>query len=314
MIEQIKDMPKLIATSVVRGAQQGESHGGVYIIDFAEQEAKQHIDWNNCDIDFEGRGWDRGLRGIEFHNDSVLIAASDELFVYDQNFTLIGSHRNPYLKHCHEIFRKDNLLFLTSTGFDSLLAFDLEQGQFVWGLHIRCDENGWSGFPFDPNADQGPPFGNQLHINMVYIDNRGVFVSGLKTKALLHVDGEFAVTRFCTLPAGVHNAQPFRKGVIFNDTNNDCVRYVERSGKNVVFNIVEYSEEDILFKGIDDSKLARQRFGRGLCCLSERLIAGGSSPSTVSIYDLDTGQTVASVNLTMDIRNAIHGLAVWPYS
>ena len=60
------------------------------------------------------------------------------------------------------------------------------------------------------------------------------------------------------------------------------------------------------------SKVARQGFGRGLCVVSERLVAGGSSPSTISLYDLHTGETVASVNLTMDIRNAIHGLEVWP--
>jgi len=42
-------------------------------------------------------------------------------------------------------------------------------------------------------------------------------------------------------------------------------------------------------------------------------VAGGSSPSTVSVYDLAANQRLLSVNLTMDIRNAIHGLAVWPY-
>ena len=29
-------LPKLIATSVVRGSAQGESHGGVYTVDFAD--------------------------------------------------------------------------------------------------------------------------------------------------------------------------------------------------------------------------------------------------------------------------------------
>jgi hypothetical protein len=28
---------------------------------------------------------------------------------------------------------------------------------------------------------------------------------------------------------------------------------------------------------------------------------------------VDSEETVASVNLTMDIRNAIHGLEVWPH-
>jgi len=59
-------LPKLLATSVVRGSEKGQSHGGVYLIDFESQQVEQKIDWNTGDIDFAGRGWDRGLRGIEF--------------------------------------------------------------------------------------------------------------------------------------------------------------------------------------------------------------------------------------------------------
>lgn len=65
--------------------------------------------------------------------------------------------------------------------------------------------------------------------------------------------------------------------------------------------------------GIDDSKVARQGSGRGLCPIGERFVAGGSSPSTISLYDFDAEQKVVSVNLTMDIRNAIHGLELWPF-
>ena len=157
-------LPRLIATSVVRGSEQGDSHGGIFSVDFDKQEAFQHVDWNTSDIDFSGRGWDRGLRGIEFYNDEIYIAASDELFVYGQDF------------------------------------------------QIR-----------------------------------------------------------------------------------------------------RYPEQEIRFSGIDDSKIARQGFGRGLCPLSDRFIAGGSSPSTIAVYDLYSNKTVVSVNLSMDIRNAIHGLEVWPY-
>jgi hypothetical protein len=42
------------------------------------------------------------------------------------------------------------------------------------------------------------------------------------------------------------------------------------------------------------------------------LVAGGSSPSTISVYDLRRGRSVMRVNLSMDVRNAVHGLAVWP--
>ena len=97
------------------------------------QSVEQHIDWDTSDIEFAGRGWDRGLRGIEFTEDLVWIAGSDELFAYNKNFDLLDSYKNQYLKHCHEICRRENLLFLTSTGYDSVLVFDLTQKEIYMG-------------------------------------------------------------------------------------------------------------------------------------------------------------------------------------
>jgi len=306
-------LPKLIATSVVRGSQQGESHGGIFTVDFETQDCRQHVDWNTGEIDFEGRGADRGLRGIEFDGDSILVAASDELFRYDRSFNIRSSFRNRYLKHCHEISRMDRTLFLTSTGFDSLLAFDLDRNDYIWGIQIQRMLQGWTGLRFDPRTDTGPGPSNNFHINMVHVDGTGIYLSGLHTKAMLHVNSEFEVSEVCNIPEGAHNARPYRDGVLFNDTASDHVRYSGRDGSNKAFKIVTYGKTDIEFAGIDDSKIARQGFGRGLCALDERFVAGGSSPSTISLYDMDSGETVASVNLTMDIRNAIHGLEPWPF-
>ena len=306
-------LPKLIATSVVRGSQQGESHGGVFTLDFERQIVEQRVDWNTSAINFEGRGADRGLRGISFHDGNILIAASDELFVYNQEFQIQESWRNPYLNHCHEICRRDHLLFLTSTGYDSLLAFDLNQREFVWGFQLQKQQNQWAGFTFDPRTDNGPRPSNQQHINMVHVDGNGIFVSGLKTEALLHINANNKVTEVCNLPSGTHNARPFRGGIIFNDTASDYLRVVPRDDAQQVFKIRTYDPADILFAGIDDSKIARQGFGRGLCVIDDRFVAGGSSPSTITLYDLHSNQVVGSVNITMDIRNAIHGLARWPF-
>jgi len=306
-------LPKLVATSVVRGSQQGESHGGVFTIDFDKQECIQHVDWNTGEIDFEGRGADRGLRGIEFDGDIIYIAASDELFAYDRGFGIQGSYRNRYLKHCHEISRIDRTMFLTSTGFDSLLAFDLDRNDFIWGMQLRRELNGWSGARFDPRTAFGPEPSNHFHINMVYVDNTGIYLSGLHTRAMLHVNSNFEISQVCNIPKGAHNAQPYRDGLLVNDTAADCVRYVGRDGTNTAFTIVTYDEADIEYAGVDNSKVARQGFGRGLCPVGDRFVAGGSSPSTITLYDLDSKQVVASVNLTMDIRNAIHGLEPWPF-
>lgn len=307
-------LPKLLVTSVVRGTRQGESHGGVYTLDFATQTGQQHVDWNTVDIDFEGRGADRGLRGIAFDGEDIYIAASDELFCFDRRFEIRGSYRNRYLKHCHEICRMERMLFLTSTGHDSLLAFDLDSHRFQWGFQLQRRGNAWSGFTFDPQSDLGPAPSNYFHINMVHVDEKGIFLSGMRTEALLHLNNRMAVSEVCTLPAGVHNARPWDDNILFNDTASDCVLYVRRDGRQQAFRIRRYDDSEIEFAGIDDSKIARQAFGRGLCTVGDRLIVGGSSPSTVSVYDLEANAVVGTVNLTMDIRNAIHGLEVWPYN
>ena len=94
MAADLSQLPKLVTTSVVRGSEKGQSHGGLYIVDFAEGKVEQRLDWNTSEIDFTGRGWDRGLRGIEFNSDQVFVAASDELFCYTPDFKLEASYTN----------------------------------------------------------------------------------------------------------------------------------------------------------------------------------------------------------------------------
>ena len=306
-------LPKLVATSVVRGSQQGESHGGIFTVDFESQSGEQRVDWNTGEIDWEGRGADRGLRGIAFDGDEIFIAASDELFVYDRDFNKLRSHKSRYLKHCHEICRVDRRIFLTSTGFDSLLAFDLDSREFDWGFQLQKEYDKWAGYAFDPRSENGPRAVNDFHVNMVHMDKTGIYFCGLRLNALLHLNDRMEVSEVCNLPTGTHNARPWNDGVVFNDAASDCVRYVRRDGIEKAFKITSYDESQIEFAGIDDTKVARQAFGRGLCAVGDRFVAAGSSPSTITLYDVQTNQKVGSVNLSMDIRNAIHGLEVWPF-
>lgn len=304
-------MTALIATSVVRGSHQGESHGGIYLIDTDTNQLLKPVDWNTMDIDWSGRGWDRGLRGIAFHADKVYVAASDEIFVLDQSFELISSHRNPYLKHSHEMCIHGNHLFVASTGHDSVLGLNLETGVFDWALHLVTDGMAFVARRFDPQGDDGPLLLNKLHLNNVYCDSGGMYISGIRTGALLRFNGK-SVGVSTTLPQGVHNARPFRDGVLFNDTRADALRF-ESPETRKAYRVPRFPDHKLTHTELDDSRIARQGFGRGLCVLSEELIAAGSSPSTVTLYDLREPRALKSINLTMDVRNAIHGLAVWPY-
>ena len=303
----------LVATSVVRGSHKGESHGGVYLIDLQSREVVQTLDWNTVDIDWQGRGWDRGLRGIAFDGELVYMAASDELYAYTPGFRRVGSWRSPYLKHCHEIVVHDRELFLTSTGFDSILGFNLDQRAFDWALHVQMRQYQPHFARYDPKGTEGPLALNKLHINSVHADASGMYISGLNTGGMLQYTGE-RIVMWVELPPGTHNARPFRDGVLFNDTEAGTLRYAGRDEReDRIMKVPTYDPETLTHRDADTSGIARQGFARGLCVLSETMVAGGSSPSTVTVYDLKGNEMLLSVNLTRDIRNAIHGLGVWPY-
>ncbi len=305
---------KLVTTSVVRGSHQGESHGGVYLIDLDKRQVIQTVDWNTARIDWQGRGWDRGLRGIAFDGETVYVAASDELFAYTPDFKPIGSWRNPYLKHCHEIALWERRLFLASTGCDSILAFDLDAKAFHWGMHVVTHRFQFQGRTFDPNGNEGPLMLNKLHLNNVHCTKGGMYFTGLKTGGMLLFNGK-EIRMAVELPAGTHNARPFRDGVLFNDTEADSLRYAGRGEgrEDRSLKVPRFAPEKLVNLDLDESKVARQGFARGLCVISDTVVAGGSSPSTVSVYDLAKNERLLAVNLTMDVRNAIHGLEVWPY-
>jgi hypothetical protein len=301
----------LIASSVVRGSHQGQSSGGVYLVDLETRQTRQAIDWNAADINWEGRGGDRGLRGIAFDGDDVYIAASDELFRYTPDFRMVASYRNPFLKHCHEICVWERRLFLTSTGFDSILGFDLDHKRFAWGLYIERYASSFRARPFNPSLTAGPGVNNQLHINNVYCSAEGMYISGMRSGALLHFNGRTIAPR-ATLPHGTHNARPYRDGILFNDTQADVVRFVSPS-EDRFFPVPRYDPAELTHTDLGDDRIARQAFGRGMCLLDDGNIAAGSSPSTIAVHDLNQHQTTLTVNLTKDVRNGIHGLARWPF-
>jgi len=306
-------LPKLVATSVVRGSAKDKSHGGVYVVDFETQAVEQLFDWDSGDIEFEGASGDRGLRGMAVNADDVLIAGSDLLFCCDRSFKIKTFSRNYYLDDCHEVCLFQGKLFLTSPGFDSLLAYDTVTKTFVWGFHLIRQNGRWAGHTFDPCSDKGPVPVNDYHINMVHTDNSGIYFSGARTNALLRLDNKMEVSEVSSLPSGVHNARPWRDGVLLNDTESDCVRYAGCEGEDLAFKTELFDEADIEFSHKDASGDIRQGYARGLCPVGDRFVAGGSSPATISLYDFDAKQKVGSVNLTKDIRNAIHGLTAWPF-
>lgn len=266
------------------------------------------------DIDWQGRGADRGLRGIAFDGDRVYVAASDELFAFTPDFALIESWKNPFLKHCHEISVWERTLYLTSTGFDSILGFDLDEHRFHWAMQVQTANFRFKAAGFDPMSSDGPLMLNKLHINNVHCSEHGMYICGLKSGGMLHFNGK-KIRMAVELPPGTHNARPFRDGVLFNDSQDDVLRFTGRGEgeEDRAMPVPVYDPESLQHMDSVAGGVARQGFARGLCELSDTVVAGGSSPSTITLYDLAANSVLGSVNLSRDVRNAIHGLEVWPY-
>jgi hypothetical protein len=316
--------PIVLVSSVVRATDQGESHGGVYLVDLERRASRQVLDWDDAGISWDGRGADRGLRGIAFHGDRVYLAASDEIFVYDDEFRMRQSFRNRYLKHAHEICVADGSLFVTSTGFDAVLELDLATDRWVRGWYLRqgnvhraARRMGLQVAPglreFDPESAGGPTAGDTTHLNMVTNRSGVLYVSGTKTDRVYTISNGRRGT-YARIPFGCHNAQPAGDGVIVNHTRSDRICVFERDGTpRRTYALPAYDEASLVHGGMSRD-LARPGFGRGLVVLPDGRIVGGCSPATVSLYQADEERPVVSVNLSMDVRNAIHGLAVWPFS
>jgi hypothetical protein len=181
-------------------------------------------------------------------------------------------------------------------------------------MQVVAHQFRFQGRAFDPRKDDGPLMLNKLYLNSVHCTRGGMYLTGLRTGGMLLFNGR-QVQMAAELPAGSNNARPFRDGVLFNDTEANLLRYAGRGAgsEDRAMRVPTYPTESLLNADMERSGIARQGFARGLSVISDCVVAGGSSPSTISIYDLAKNERVLSVNLTMDVRNAIHGLEVWPY-
>ena len=103
--------------------------------------------------------------------------------------------------------------------------------------------------------------------------------------------------------------------MLFNDSLGSVLRYSgdDEGNEDRAMTVPAFDPEDVKNDELCDDEYAAAGFARGLCVLTDSIVAGGSSPSTISVYELAGNEKLLSVNLSMDRRNAICGLEVWPY-
>ena len=306
-------MVKLLATYEVRGGPLGASHGGLFVIDLENRTVLKQLDWAESHSDLRVSNEHLGMRGIACDSDIVYIATSDRLLKFSRDFRRLGDWRNAYLQHCHEMHIHRRRLFIASTGFDSILGFDLDRQMFDWALHVDVRGHIFRGRIYDPQAEDGPLLLGKLGINHVYCDENGMYISGSRTGGMLHWGGR-EIRMSAQLPGGSHNAQPFRDGVLFTEHSSGLLRYSGRGegredrALRIRKTAVEQSPE-ALDEEVDTLKIGA---ARGLCVLSDSVIAVGSCPASVTIFDLARNEQVLQVVLSKDLNTAVHSLLRLP--
>jgi hypothetical protein len=305
-------MTVLAVTSVMRASPRGASHGAVHLLDVGKGRVAQVVDWKAPGVDWNVPGGGRGLRGIACEGGRVFIAGADALYSFTPEFELLAVYRSPYLSRCNGIAAFERRLYLTSSEYDSILGFDLDENSFGWGLHIAEGNVGLQGTPFDPQTTLGPTPGAELDLNSLWCDPRGMFISGSRSLGMLHFDAR-KIKRLVSLPRGVQNARPWRNGVLFNDTETGVARFITPDS-NRVFRLPRYRAEVLTQNDPDEMSGAQRGFARGLCVIDDCVFAVGSSPATVTLHNLDTMKTTLSINLGTDPGHSIHSIAVWPHA
>lgn len=319
-------LPKILSTSVIRAAECGDSHGGLYLIDLEKKTHQLVLDWKDESIDFEGRGGERGLRGVVCYNDSVYLASNSAILKLNLKFEILDQFTNEYLDNIHEIHIHGDELLVTSTGFDSLLWFDLKSEKFQSAFMYRKETNPSSVFKkirnrlipkhryiskfFNPNIPNQLERLDSTHINSVFTNKNLVYFSGTSLNHLCRIEKTGLAKQFYSIPWKTHNGRFSNGSVYFNNTPTNIVKRVNPLTNEVL----EYHIPDIVDvkDKINSDRIAKRSFNRGMLFHEEYLIVG-SSPSNITVFNIHSGKFITQIQLSNDIKNAIHGIALYPF-
>lgn len=335
-------LPTVICSTVLRNAKAGDNHGYLYLVDLENASIKKSYSFSDKNISWEGRGGDRGLRGIAFYKDNVLVAASKTILFFNKDLELVKELTNPFLSSCHEISVQNNLLYISSTNCGAVVVYDLEDKNFItsyfvqpswfkifrplmksFATYVRKFVQytywGWSLFwkirTFDPNSKN---LDNRaldvLHLNNVFIKSGKIYFSGTTLPHLFSFsENNLKTKQEYVIERQTHDPQIVEDKLFFNATRNDRV-VVQNLHNNKVksFSVPKYDSAQLKNAHYDSHK-AKQSFARGLTVFDGRYVIAGSSPATLSVYDIKNKRVVKTVQLSNDVCEAVHGLEKWPF-
>lgn len=331
---------KLLASCIVRLSEKGDAHGYLYLVDLKSKNGKKVFTWDDENIDWEGRGGSRGLRGIAFYKEFIIVSTSNRLLFLNKDFDFVSAFNSHLFMDIHEMSLYGDELYITSTQYDLVLVFNLNQMKITKGYFIkplvknakkqeifhkkfvsfkkkilyRFDfsnsfDNKFEFVEIDVNnyIPQKTEITRSVHINTVFSMNGYLCFTGTQYNYVFGIkDGK--LSKVGTIPFGTHNVHPFNDGYIMNYTSDSSLVITNNKGKIIKKYPVKFDESNV--KGSYEVSNAKAGWNRGLV-IHQNMAYVGCSPATVNCIDLKTGDT-SFITLDNDVRNSIHGLDILP--
>jgi len=300
---------KIIASSVIRSAVRGQSHGGLYVVDSDKKIIRQVLDWTyphiRWDLEDNGGG-DRGMRGMVFYNDYLYAAGSMYIYKFNKRFELVNKFDNKYFNGTHEMFSIGNILYSIANQFDAIWRFDLDKDEWIDGFYHTL---GQPPRLFKPG--QEIPHSDSLHLDSVSVKDGFVWYAGSTTEYLYGFNMDTLEERQIKLfHRNTHSARWWKDGIVFNRSleSETCYQIDDK----LILTWPTPRMDRGLITGAIPGDHARAEYTRGMA-IENDIIAIGTSPASVHFFSLDSPQPILSTVLSTDIRNSVCGLASYPW-
>ena len=304
---------KIICSTVVRAAKQGDMHGGLYVIDIDSGKVVHHAPYEMDFVNDNERGGERGLRGICVLPDRIIVSDSAGFIELDKNtYQIKRTHSDrDYFKSIHEICFSNGFLWVTSTAYDAVAKLDLDFNVLdFWEIKGNSLESSKELTGKVSISSEEKTSDDNYHINSIFADNGKVLVAGLLTP-LYDIE---TMEEVCAIPylqahghkihSFVHNFYKYEDMTIANLTSFNALGI---SKNNVDFSIHKIPRSSHVTYHIDS--IAKNNWNRGLA-RKDNILLIGSSPARILVYDLETDEFIKEIKLEEDMKHAIHGLEI----
>lgn len=320
---------KIICTTVVRAAKQGDIHGGLYVIDTDTSEILHHAPYDKEFVNDNERGGERGLRGICVLPDRIVVADSSGFIELDKKtYAIKRTHQDPEVfKSIHEICFFDGYIWATSTAYDAIVKVDLDFNvKGFWKIagedkpdHKVLTEKK----KIDPSEKSED---DNYHINSICTYGDQLLFSGLITGLydfedmstncpMPYVSGqilkEFGIakpgTKVTKAASFIHNFYEYDDYFMANFTTFGVLAMARKQLGGVAFDVARIPKAKNTKFCVDN--IAVNNWNRGLA-RCDNLVFVGSSPARVLVYDLYRAEFIKEIQLETDMRHCIHGLEV----